>query len=157
MPNESDFERAWLAKLSQCLDELAGEEIRKEVMAGSERLSAHSNREQVIAWSQRAMEKLDSLVDDAASDADGDGYTNYEEYTIGTSPADASDHPVSPEAVKSIPADGQENVAADASIAALISSASSGQVDSSKVCGSLGCVVSAKTPAIPWSISLPIS
>jgi hypothetical protein len=63
MPNGSDFERAWLSKLSQCLDELAGEEIRKGVMAGSERLSAHSNREHVIAWSQQAMEKLDSLVD----------------------------------------------------------------------------------------------
>lgn len=65
MSNETDFERAWLSKLSQCLDELAGEEIRKEVMAGSERLSAHSNREQVIAWSQRAMDKLNSLVDES--------------------------------------------------------------------------------------------
>jgi predicted hydrocarbon binding protein len=63
MPNGNDFEQAWLSKLSQCLSELAGEEIRKEVMAGSERLSAHSNREHVIAWSQQAMEKLDSLVD----------------------------------------------------------------------------------------------
>jgi hypothetical protein len=54
MPNENDFERAWLAKLSQCLDELAGEEIRKEVMEGSDGLSAPSNSEQVIAWSARA-------------------------------------------------------------------------------------------------------
>lgn len=65
MSTENDFERAWLAKLSQCLDKLVGEEIRKEVMVGSDGLSVHSNREQVITWSQRAMEKLDSLVNES--------------------------------------------------------------------------------------------
>ncbi|MBU7010251.1 MAG: hypothetical protein HXS46_06135 [Theionarchaea archaeon] len=59
-----DFERAWLAKFSRCLDEIGGEEIRKEIMEGSEELSMNSSRKDVIAWSKKAMEKLDSLVDE---------------------------------------------------------------------------------------------
>ncbi len=62
--NKEDFERAWLTKFSRCLDETAGEEMRKEIMRGSETLSADSNREKVIKWSKKAMEKLDSLVDE---------------------------------------------------------------------------------------------
>ena len=48
MPEECDFERAWLAKFSGSLDEIAGEDIRKEVMRESEELSAHSSRREVI-------------------------------------------------------------------------------------------------------------
>jgi hypothetical protein len=62
MPDDQDFERAWLKKLSRCLDEVAGEDIRWQVMQGSEGLSSQSNRGEVIAWSQRAMERLDALV-----------------------------------------------------------------------------------------------
>lgn len=54
MSEERDFERAWLAKFSRCLDEVAGEEIRREVMKGSEELSAQSNRRQVIDWAKAA-------------------------------------------------------------------------------------------------------
>ena len=64
MSETYDFERAWLAKFSNCLDKVAGEEIRKEVMAGSESLSSHSSRQEVIDWSKRAMERLESLVDE---------------------------------------------------------------------------------------------
>lgn len=64
MSEAKDFERAWLAKFSSCLDEIAGEEIRKEVMKGSEDLSSHSSRQEVIGWSRKAMKRLDSLVDD---------------------------------------------------------------------------------------------
>lgn len=64
MSEAYDFEQAWLAKFSNCLDKAAGEEIRKEVMAGSEGLSSHSNRQEVIDWSKRAMERLESLVDE---------------------------------------------------------------------------------------------
>ena len=63
MSEECDFERAWLAKFSGCLDEIAGEEIRKEVMKGSEELSSRSSRQDVIVWSKRAMERLEALVD----------------------------------------------------------------------------------------------
>jgi len=65
MSEEQDFERAWLAKFSNCLEETAGEEIRDEVLQGSEGLSSHSDRQDVIAWSKGAMERLDALVAEA--------------------------------------------------------------------------------------------
>ena len=64
MSETLDFERAWLAKFSGCLDEIGGGEIRKKVMRGSEALSSQSGRQEVIDWSKRAMERLDSLVDE---------------------------------------------------------------------------------------------
>lgn len=64
MSEQQDFERAWLAKLSARLDEVAGELIRRQVMRGSEGLSSQSSRQEVIAWSRRAMERLDTLVDE---------------------------------------------------------------------------------------------
>ena len=62
MPENQDFERVWLVKFSRCLDEVAGEGIRRQVMQGSEGLSSQSDREDVIAWSQQAMERLDALL-----------------------------------------------------------------------------------------------
>jgi hypothetical protein len=59
-----DFEKYWLSKFSKCLGEIVGEDIQKEVMRGSKELSSRSNSEQVVKWSQEAMEKLDSLVDE---------------------------------------------------------------------------------------------
>lgn len=64
MSEKQDFERAWLAKFSRCLDEVAGEEIRRKVMKGNEKLSSSPSRQEVISWSQGAMERLDSLVDE---------------------------------------------------------------------------------------------
>lgn len=64
MTETYDFEQAWLFKLSKCLDEQAGSQISRQVMAGSERLSSDSSREEVIAWTQGAMERLESLVDE---------------------------------------------------------------------------------------------
>ena len=64
MSETLDFERAWLKKLSRCLDEIVGEAVRRQVMQGSEGLSSQSDRSEVIAWSQRAMERLDVLVGD---------------------------------------------------------------------------------------------
>ena len=60
---ESDFEKAWLAKFSKCLDEIVGENIRQEVMKRSEVLSSHSLRKEIIGWSKIAMERLETLVD----------------------------------------------------------------------------------------------
>jgi predicted hydrocarbon binding protein len=62
MPDTHDFERAWLAKFSHCLEEIAGQEIREAVMEGSAELSSQSDRQEVIRWSQAAMERLDALV-----------------------------------------------------------------------------------------------
>jgi len=47
MPEEKDFEQAWLLKFSDALDEIAGEEIRKKVMHGvgtGRDLSHHHNQ-----------------------------------------------------------------------------------------------------------------
>jgi hypothetical protein len=63
MSETYDFERAWLAKFADGLEEVAGEEVREQVMAGSEGLSALSDRQKVIDWSRRAMARLDALVD----------------------------------------------------------------------------------------------
>lgn len=63
MTQTFDFERAWLQKFSTCLDESAGEEIRHLVMEGSEELSSQSGSEVVIGWTQRAIQRLESLVD----------------------------------------------------------------------------------------------
>lgn len=64
MSEDFDFERAWLRKFASALDRTAGSETRKSVMEGSETLSDQSCRREVIDWSRRAMERLDSLVDE---------------------------------------------------------------------------------------------
>lgn len=63
MTTPIDFERAWLAKFAESLERAAGEDTRQQVMAGSEALSAASNSEAVIAWTQQAVERMESLVD----------------------------------------------------------------------------------------------
>ncbi|OGO18171.1 MAG: hypothetical protein A2Z14_18920 [Chloroflexi bacterium RBG_16_48_8] len=60
---EFDFERAWLAKFSQCLRDLAGDEIRDEVMDGSDNLSEATEPLEVIHWIRGAMERLEANVD----------------------------------------------------------------------------------------------
>jgi hypothetical protein len=64
MSDTYDFERAWLAEFTRCLDEFAGKEVREQIMAGADELSDDCSRQDVIAWSRRAMERLDSLVDE---------------------------------------------------------------------------------------------
>ena len=64
MPQEFDFDRAWLDKFSNCLNEAAGENVRTQVMAGSEGLSEDTSRGDVITWTRGAMERLESLLDD---------------------------------------------------------------------------------------------
>ena len=65
MSEDVDFERAWLTKFSTLLDEVAGEEIREKVMKGSASLSSAAQRDEVIHWTQLAMKRLDTLVDEA--------------------------------------------------------------------------------------------
>ena len=62
-----DFERAWLAKFSDCLNIQAGEQAREVVMQGSEALSSRSSSEEVITWSRHAMERLQETVDPAGA------------------------------------------------------------------------------------------
>lgn len=65
MTEELDFEQAWLKKLSAGLEQVAGAEVRNAVMAGSEALSSQATSDEVIAWTQGAMERLDALVEEA--------------------------------------------------------------------------------------------
>ena len=64
MPQEFDFDRYWLEKFSQCLEENAGVEVRSAVMQGSELLSINSNRQEVAEWTKTAMGELSTLVDE---------------------------------------------------------------------------------------------
>lgn len=64
MNEGSDFERVWLSRFSGCIGRIAGEEIRKDIMKDSEKLSQETNRKEVIVWTKKAMEKLDALVDE---------------------------------------------------------------------------------------------
>ena len=64
MTEEFDFERYWLGKFADCLEAVAGERVRDQVMAGSEGLSQSSSREAIIHWSQDAMQLLEDLVED---------------------------------------------------------------------------------------------
>jgi predicted hydrocarbon binding protein len=62
MTQQLDFEQLWVLKFSRCLDAAAGEDVRQRVMEGSEALSSRSSREEVVAWSKAAMERLEVLV-----------------------------------------------------------------------------------------------
>ena len=64
MNENYDFERQWLAKFSNCLEQVAGDEIRAQVTQGSEGLSMESSRQEIIAWSRTALQRLDDLTDD---------------------------------------------------------------------------------------------
>jgi predicted hydrocarbon binding protein len=59
-----DFERYWLNKFADCLDGAVGREIREQVMEEIDGLSDESERVDVIAWTQGAMERLDALVEE---------------------------------------------------------------------------------------------
>jgi len=59
-----DFEQSWHAKLRQAVRLHAGEEIAEAILVGSEDLSSDTSNSDVIAWTQAAMDRLESLVDD---------------------------------------------------------------------------------------------
>lgn len=61
--NQTDFERSWLSKFSSCLDKIVGEDTRKKILQGSERLTSDSDSHEIIEWTKQAMDRLDALVD----------------------------------------------------------------------------------------------
>jgi len=63
MSEEKDFEQTWLTKFSDAITEITGKDITEEVMQGSEKLTSQSNQKDVIEWTGKAMEKLESLLD----------------------------------------------------------------------------------------------
>lgn len=62
--SETDFEKRWVAKFSDCLGRSAGEEVRKKVLQGSERITSRSSGKEIIEWTRQAMDRLDALVDE---------------------------------------------------------------------------------------------
>jgi hypothetical protein len=64
MTTRQDFERAWLGTFSRGLREVLGQRSCREIMEGSERLSADSPREEVVRWTRSAMQRLLSLADE---------------------------------------------------------------------------------------------
>lgn len=63
MSEKFDFEQSWLKKFSRSIENVAGEEISKNILKGSESHSDESNREEIIKWSKEALEKLEDLID----------------------------------------------------------------------------------------------
>jgi len=57
-----DFESFWQDKFSRAVEKAGGPKLRDQVMQGSEGLSMDSDRTEVIAWSQEAMQKLDRAL-----------------------------------------------------------------------------------------------
>lgn len=61
---DTDFERYWITKFSRYLSEIAGEEVRREVMQDSEKPSTSSSHQEIIDWTIDTMNRLDALVDE---------------------------------------------------------------------------------------------
>ena len=61
--NSTDFEQQWLEKFSNGISKSLSAPICARIMRGSEFLTDDSNRDSVIAWSQRALELLDDNCD----------------------------------------------------------------------------------------------
>jgi len=64
MEEDRSFEALWLEKFSSGLDGTAGEEVRKKVMAGSQKLLSQPGSSDTIDWTKQAMERLDALVEE---------------------------------------------------------------------------------------------
>jgi predicted hydrocarbon binding protein len=62
--NKTGFERSWLSKFSSCVEKTAGEETRKKVLQGSEKLTSDSNSDEIIDWTRQAIDRLDAIVDE---------------------------------------------------------------------------------------------
>ena len=54
----------WLERFDESLGQFAGDEVRRDVLAGSESLTPASDTDEKIAWVKGAMERLDAAVPD---------------------------------------------------------------------------------------------
>jgi len=54
----------WLERFDESLEQFAGDDIKRDVLAGSENLSPASNTDDKIAWVKGAMARLDAAVPD---------------------------------------------------------------------------------------------
>ena len=64
MNDIQDFERVWLSRFADCLDQEVGEEVRKYIMEGNDQFSSGTSKEDVIQWTRDAIQRLDKAVDD---------------------------------------------------------------------------------------------
>jgi hypothetical protein len=64
MTDQFSFERYWLAKLAASLNEMVDPAIKQAMMEGSDALAEGSDRPAVIAWTDAAMARLDTMVDE---------------------------------------------------------------------------------------------
>ena len=64
MSEDFDFDKYWLRVFSMCVQDYASKDVKDKVLEGSETISEKTPRQEVFDWSQRAMEKLDELVDE---------------------------------------------------------------------------------------------
>ncbi len=63
MSEDFDFDKYWLRVFSMCLDDEVDEEIKREILAGSENISSETDRKEVFQWTKNALSKLDKYVD----------------------------------------------------------------------------------------------
>ncbi len=64
MSESFDFDKYWIGKLAKGISEEAGDKIAKEVLEGSDDISKDSLRDDVFAWSDKVVRKLESLTSD---------------------------------------------------------------------------------------------
>lgn len=64
MTDSFDFERYWLDKLGNCIEAVGGANIRQQIMDGSQILSDDTPRADIIAWTQSAMQRIESIMDE---------------------------------------------------------------------------------------------
>lgn len=64
MTDQTDFERYWLTKFGDCIEVTGGPVVRQQIMQGSQTLSDDATRQEVIAWTQGAMQRLETLLDE---------------------------------------------------------------------------------------------
>ena len=61
---EQDFERIWLFRLSNCLDQEVSNETKEYILAGSGDLTSRTSKDEVFQWTREAMKRLEERVDD---------------------------------------------------------------------------------------------
>ena len=64
MSDDFDFDKYWLRVFSMCLEDYADSDIKDQVLADSEKIDANTSRQEVLEWTQKALKKLDSFVDE---------------------------------------------------------------------------------------------
>ena len=64
MSEDFDFDKYWLRVFSMCIDDYVDEQVRDQLLEGSENITSETPRQEVFDWSEEAMNKLDELVDE---------------------------------------------------------------------------------------------